>query len=569
MPYVSKVLLGRALEALRGQHPLLIFSLPAMTAAHVPTAASQADADAGNSSRFGGNQERELLDGFFRLPDAAEQQPYYSPAQGTMVAARYAETSLQRQRKDKAKPTADQIFYETGGRGNRSYAIRADIAERIANNTDFSPRLPVSLLALGVWMYRAAEVDSIADIVERVKDHLALDRDGLIGRVYSDALDAIETASAFEDQPISKEALRDLLKAPPPPPAPVSLGSISEMVKRIEDAMESAGVALADGLVARVVRAWLNRDVAVLVGAPGTGKSTFAREFGLACEATSPGQQETITVLVDPEFDSSRMFGYLDLGGKFQASDFTVRVLRTSQPTLPRVVILEEWNTAQVETYLGQVLHAVEGDGAVQLADRSEPRLPLDVLVLATCNSVRDEPETRLPISRPTKRRTTIVEMPNILYDAWAEDGREAIVSQADQYLVYERERLERREDEAPSLDGLRGTRLDAVQTLDRLDEVARETLLDIVEYLFGTEDGRNFMTVGLLVDILCDVIYAGDDAAAALGWQVTGKLLEQVTDISVARGLAEHCQNLPNTDAIRRAVDRMGLRDGSVVPLL
>lgn len=569
MPYVSKVLLGRALEALRGQHPLLIFSLPAMTAAGVPTATSQADANAGNSMRFGGSQEKALLDHFFRLPDAAEQQPYYSPAQGTTVAARYAETSLQRQRKDKAKPTADQIFYETGGRGNRGYAIRADIAERIAGNTDLSPRLPVPLLALGVWMYRAEEVDSIAGIVNRVKDDLKLERDGLIGPVYSDAPDAIETASAFEDQPISDEALRDLLKAPPPPPAPVSLGSISEMVKRIEDAMESAGVALADGLVARVVRAWLNRDVAVLVGAPGTGKSTFAREFGLACEAMVPEQQETITVPIDPEFDSSRMFGYLDLGGQFQASDFTVRVLRASQPTLPRVVILEEWNTAQVEAYLGQVLHAVEGDGTVQLADRSEPRLPLDVLMLATCNSVRDEPETRLPISRPTKRRTTIIEMPNILYDAWAEDGREAIVSQANQYLVYEREQLERREDEAPSLDELRGARLDLVQTLDQLDEMARETLLDIVEYLFGTDDGRNFMTVGLLVDILCDVIYAEEGAAAALGWQVTGKLLEQATDASVARGLAECCQNLPNAEAIQRAVDRMNLRDGSVVPLL
>jgi MoxR-like ATPase len=171
--------------------------------------------------------------------------------------------------------------------------------------------------------------------------------------------------------------------------------------------------------------------VAVLVGAPGTGKSTFAREFGLACPATVPEQQETITVLIDPEFDSSRMFGYLDMGGKFQASDFTVRVLRTSQLTLPRVMSLEEWNTSQVEAYLGQMLHAVEGGGAVQPADGSEPRLPLDVLVLATCNSVRDETETRLPISRPTKRRTTIIEMPNILYDAWAEDGRAGIVSQA------------------------------------------------------------------------------------------------------------------------------------------
>jgi hypothetical protein len=80
-------------------------------------------------------------------------------------------------------------------------------------------------------MYRTDEVASIADIVDRVKEDLRLDRDGLIGPVYSDALDAIETASAFEDQPISNEALPDLLKAPAP--APVSLGSISEMTKRM------------------------------------------------------------------------------------------------------------------------------------------------------------------------------------------------------------------------------------------------------------------------------------------------------------------------------------------------
>jgi hypothetical protein len=49
----------------------------------------------------------------------------------------------------------------------------------------------------------------------------------------------------------------------------------------------------------------------------------------------------------------------------------------------------------------------------------------------------------------------------------------------------------------------------------------------------------------------------------------VTGKLLEQVTDISVARGLVRRCENLPNADAIQRAVDRMDLRDGSVAPLL
>lgn len=568
MPYVSKTLLRRALQALVGQHPLLLFSLPAMTREELPSVPTQADADVA-PMRFGGAQEKQLLDAFFKVAGAPGGQPYFSPSAGDWVSARYAETSLQRQRKDRAKAGGQQIFFETGGRGDRGYALKTDLATTIAKDSALLPQGPVPLVALGAWFCRNEEISSAAELVDRAKAELKLDRDGLIGPVYSDAVDAIDATSGLEDAQISPEALLEVLGAPPPPPPPPSLGSIAELVQRIEGAMERSGVALAEGLVARVVRAWLNRDVAVLVGAPGTGKSTFAREFANASVTQVPEQGETVPVLVDPEYDAARLLGYLDLGGEFRPSEFTKRVLRTSQPRLPRVVILEEWNTAQVEAYLGQLLHAVEGDGAVQLPDGSEPRLPLDVLLLATCNSVRDEPETRLPMSRPTKRRTTIIEMPNILFDAWEEGGREAVISQANQYLAYERERLERREDEPPALDELRFARLEAVQTLENLDDDVRELLLDLVDYLLSTDDGRNFLTVGLLIDVLRDVIYAGDDGAAALGWQVTGKLLEQVTDISVARGLAEHCAALPMAEAISRAVDRMDLQDGSVAPLL
>jgi hypothetical protein len=159
--------------------------------------------------------------------------------------------------------------------------------------------------------------------------------------------------------------------------------------------------------------------------------------------------------------------------------------------------------------------------------------------------------------------------MPNILFQAWADAGRDAVVEQADQYLAYERQRVERREDDAPALDELRAGRLEAIQTLANLDDNVRTVLLDLVDYLFTTEDGKNFLTVGLLIDILRDLIYAEDDAETALGWQITGKVLEQVTDIAVARGIADRCSGLPNAEDIARAVDRMDLRDGTVAPIL
>ncbi|MDQ2761127.1 MAG: AAA family ATPase [Actinomycetota bacterium] len=444
------------------------------------------------------------------------------------------------------------------------------MAARIVADGQLLPRGPIPLVALGAWMYRKQSVETVQELVDLVVNELKLDRDGLIGKVYSTDTATVDTTSAFEDAPISGEALLEFLKAPvAPPPAP-PLGTIADVVGRIEGAMERAGVALAPGLVGRVVRAWLNRDIAMLVGAPGTGKSTFAREFGNACELEIPDQRETKVVLVDPDFDAARLLGYLDLAGKFRPSEFTKEVLQTGQPLVPRVVIFEEGNTAQLEAYAGQLLHAVESAGAVQLPDDSEPRLPFDVLLLATGNSVRDEPETRLPVSRPSKRRMTIIEMPNILYDAWKQGQRPALMEQADLYLEYERTRLDQRSEDPPLLDKLRAPRLQAVQTLKQLDEDIRNLLLDLVEYLFETDDGQNLMTIGLLIDILRDVIYADEESAAeALGWQVTGKLLEQVTRIDVARGLAERCAALPNAEAINRAVARMDLKDGSVSPLL
>jgi hypothetical protein len=73
----------------------------------------------------------------------------------------------------------------------------------------------------------------------------------------------------------------------------------------------------------------------------------------------------------------------------------------------------------------------------------------------------------------------TIIEMPNILYDAWRQGQRPALVEQANLYLEYERTQLAQRSEDPPLLDELRAPKLQAVQTLEQLDEDVRNLLLN------------------------------------------------------------------------------------------
>jgi hypothetical protein len=71
------------------------------------------------------------------------------------------------------------------------------------------------------------------------------DRSGLLRRCRR-----IDTASGFEGSPISQQALLARLAMPAAGPTPSSLGSISELVERVEESKSNASVALADGLAA-------------------------------------------------------------------------------------------------------------------------------------------------------------------------------------------------------------------------------------------------------------------------------------------------------------------------------
>lgn len=572
MPYPPASLVLSAVSALAGAHPLAVVTIPALL-----RAAKASGVDPINTGvPFGSTEETALLNDYFTLPRPPNpDRPFRAPwsTQEPWQKKRYPGGGLQRLRTD--AHGRGRVLLQTKkdpatGRPRDIWRLTPAAGSELMAAADYTR---VRLVDLALWFGRNQKVADLDALIAWFNNTFQPQRGDLLQSVYSDAVPTEYRQVPFAPAPVDDSTAEQLGSLPP---APTVDGTLQDLVGRLGARLSAGGYQLADGLVRRVLTAWLRGDVVILVGQPGTGKTMFAGLLGRALEAEL-NLDAPLLIPIRADFDEAEFIGYERLDGTPQLREFATEILQTDKPLEARVVVLEEFNLAAIETYMASVLVASqEQERLVRLPAGLQSQLPVDTFIIATCNSFRDEPETRTRVSSPTKRRSTIITMPNVLGDRFDEDPDNAVLDLALGLVITEAQRVAARTtaNRGAQFDGLRTAGLQRVTGLGDLSPAVRQSLVTVSAAILNTSVGRSWFTLGLLKDVILEIAHADRDEAAemtALGQAVADKLVHQGRGSHAdVQDLRQACMALPNADEIGRLLDRM--MDGpsdELLPLL
>lgn len=587
VPYVPAQLLLDAVKAIEGAHALTAVTLPALL-----REAKRQNVDPVTAQvPYGGGVEEQYLKDFYELPGAPDpHRPYRAiwSDDTPWQTRKFTGGGLQRQRGQRAgrgEVLVQRKPAQTGLPGDVWGLTPSAGAELLAET-----KKPVRLIDLALWIGRNVDTAAIdasvlsaaglgpgSEDIDKLyawfKHEFGPDRGDLVGTIFTDDIPTEYRAVPFAADPVSDETYQQLGVLPP---APTVTDDLSTVVANLEARVAAKGFQLPPGLVGRVLTAWLRGDLVVLVGQPGTGKTLFATLLGNAMELEFE-LDAPLMIPVRADFDEAELIGYERLDGTVHLQDFAREVLLDDAPLEARVVIFEEFNLASVETYLSAVLVATqERERIVRLPDGEVANLPIDTFVLATCNSFRDEPETRTRVSSPTKRRSTTITMPNVLGDRYEDDPSTAVAGVVKALIANERERVEARESagRASQFDSLRLSALRSVSDVGDFSAEAQQALVAVSNAVLETASGRSWFTLGVLRDIVMALVMADRTAEAeliALGNAVADKIVHQLRGThSDVQPLLAASAALPNAEEIGRLIDQtMSGPSDELLPLL
>lgn len=587
MPYVPAHLLLAAVNAIEGAHALTVVTLPAL----LREAKRHGVDPTVTQVAYGGGVEEQYLRDFYELPGAPDpHRPYRAiwSDDTPWQTRKFTGGGLQRQRGSRAgrgEILIQRKPAQTGLPGDVWGLTPSAGADLLAET-----RKAVRLIDLALWTGRDIDTSSIddailsaaglspeADDIDKLNawfmEEFEPRHGDLIGTIFTDDIPAKYRAIPFAVDPVSDETYQQLGVLPP---APTVTDSLSTVISTLENEVTANGFQLPPGLVGRVLAAWLRGDLVVLVGQPGTGKTLFATLLGSAMEREFD-LDAPLMIPVRADFDEAELIGYERLDGTVHLQDFAREILLDDAPLEARVVIFEEFNLASVETYLSAVLVATqERERIVRLPDGKVANLPIDTFVIATCNSFRDEPETRTRVSSPTKRRSTTITMPNVLGDRYEDDPDTAVSGIVRTLIANERERVESRANagHASQFDSLRLTALQSVSDFGDFSVEAQLALMLVSKAVLDTTTGRSWFTLGILRDVVMALVMSERDAAAelaALGNAVADKIVHQLRGAHAdAQPLLEASAGLPNAEEIGRLIEQaMSGPSDELLPLL
>lgn len=571
MQFAPPQLVLAAVDALDGAHPLAVVSIPAL----LRTAARLAEDPTSTAVPFRSTEELELLKEFFTLPrPPAPDRPFYAPwakssKDASWQTAKYPGGGLQRQRNHLMNQGLVFVQNKVPGSHVDTWSLTPHAGAELVSR----PNSAVRLVDLALWFGRETDVDALDDSITQgtvdpldrliawFRSEFQPEQGDLVGTLYTEDVPAEYRQAPFVASPVD-EGTYEMLGSLPP--APVVNMSLAQLTTALETRLVDEGYVLPDGLVRRVLIAWMRGDIVVLVGQPGTGKSLFANLLGRAMEAELDLDAPLI-VPIRADFDEAEFIGYERLDGSPEFREFTTSVLQTDDPLEARVVILEEFNLAAVETYLSSVLVATQDkERLIRLPAGEDAQLPIDTFIIATCNSYRDEPETRTRVSSPTKRRSTIITMPNVLGDRYEAQPDTAVLSLAVELIDAERTHVQKRgtRGAAAQFDGLRLENLHTVTGLDSFSPAVQTSLKAVANAILETATGRSWFTMGLLRDVVLNIAHAERNEKAelaALGESIADKLVHQLRgSFSDVEDLRAAYASLPNAAEIDRLLERM-----------